>query len=154
MNWKTRFLWPVLKSLVHTATAFLALMLSWAALTAISVWGCGNVESKFGEWGTFWLYMLLGLIVFGVQTGVILIVSMVHALVTGRLCLMWAAVGVLVLVVLDHSYFFFLSCLEPGTMWALLPYLIFPLLSLVFLLVPGMEKKIGHGDIQPADPCD
>ena len=155
MNCKTRFLRPVLKSVVHAATAFLALMLSWAALSAIWIWGCGNVTSKFGnEWGNFWFFMYLGLMVFGLQTGVVFVGSMVYALVTGRLSLTWAVVGVLVLVVVDHSYFFFLSCLEPETMWVFLPYLIFPLLSLVFLFVPGRKKKIGHGGIQPANPCD
>lgn len=142
MNWKTRFLWPVLKSLVHTATAFLALMLFATAWSAI-----------FDE-GFFGLSMLIFAMVFGVQTGVILVGSTLYALVTGRLSLMWAAVGVLVLVVLDFSFCLFYMYREPETPWAFSALLIFPVSSLVFLFVPDMKKKIRHGGIQPADPCD
>ena len=142
MNWKTRFLRPVLKSLVHTATAFLALMLLWAAWSAIF------------QWDFFRLSMFIGTMISGVQTGVILVGSTLYALVTGRLSLMWAAVGVLVLVVLDLSFFLFLNYLRSDTLWAFSALLIFPVFSLVFLFVPDMKKKIGHGGIQPADPCD
>ena len=144
----------MLKSLVHTATAFFALMLSWAAFSAILIWGFGEVEPKFGkEWGNFWFYMFLGLMVFGVQTGVIFVGSTLYALVTGRLSLRWAAVGVLVLVVLDHCFLFFHMYFRWG--FSPLPALLsFPVVSLVFLFVPDTKKIIGHGGIQPADPCD
>ena len=153
MNWKTRFLWPALKSLVHIATAFLALMLSWAVLCAVLIW-CGELTYHGNKWSDFRIMMYIGLMVFGLQTGVVFVGSMVYALVTGRLSLRWAAIGVLVLVVLEHSYILFCMYLEPETLWAFLPFLIFPLLCLVFLLVPDMKKRIGHGGIQPADPCD
>ncbi|MHC4404770.1 MAG: hypothetical protein ACYTG0_34405 [Planctomycetota bacterium] len=100
------------------------------------------------------MFMFIGTMIFGVQTGVILVGSTLYALVTGRLSLMWAAVGVLVLVILDLSFFLFGMYLEPDTLWAFLPFLLFPVFSLIFLFVPDMKKKIGHGGIQTADPCD
>lgn len=132
MNWKTRFLRPVLKSLVHTAIAFLALMLFGAAWSAIL------------QWRFFGLSMYIFTMIFGVQTGVIFIGSTLYALVTGRLPLMWAAVGVLVLVVLDLSFGLFHMYREPDTLWAFSALLIFPVFSLVFLFVPDIEKKIGN----------
>lgn len=123
MNWKTRILIPVLKSLGLTLIVFAALLALCAAVAAHSIWIEGHHDTKFGnEWGNLQFYITIFSMILGVQCGILLVGNGISAVILGKVfthvpivvCVGFAAANAsMVILKTDPTNTFFLFVL-PG----------------------------------------